>query len=248
VLLANQAFARKFFPGQTVLGRRISTKAGQEDPGWAEIVGVVGDIHSAGLDREETPTVYLHFLQEQHPSFERTNLLLRVAHDPISLVSPLEKLVASIDRDLPLFDSRTMERRLSDSLGSRRFDAALTGSFAVIAVFLAATGVYGVMSFLVTLRTAELGIRLALGAHRLQVLVMILREGGGLAIIGVLLGLGGAFGLSRYLATLLYGVGIHDPATFTAAAAALLVAVIAACAIPGHRAANVDPATALRHD
>jgi ABC-type antimicrobial peptide transport system permease subunit len=160
----------------------------------------------------------------------------------------LEKLVASIDRDEPLFDAKTMEQRLSDSLGSRRFDAALTGSFALIAVFLASIGVYGVMSYLVTLRTSELGIRLALGARRIQVLSMILREGAALALIGAALGLGGALVLSRYLATLLYGVGTRDPSTFSVAALALVAAVLAACAIPGRRAANVEPAIALRHD
>ena len=244
----NEAFARKFFPGQNALGRRISTKAEQDKPGWAEIVGVVGDIRARGLDQDATPTVYGSFLQEQHPAFGRTNLLMRVSGDPLSLVKPLEKLVASIDRDEPLFDAKTMERRLSDTLGSRRFNAVLTGAFALMAVFLASIGVYGVMSYLVTLRTSELAVRLALGAQRVQVLSMILREGVVLALIGIPLGVGGALVLSGYLATLLYGVGTHDAATFIVAILALFAAVMTACAIPGRRAANVDPATALRRD
>ena len=244
----NETFARTFFPGRSALGRRISTKADEDDPGWAEIVGVVGDIRARGLDRDATPTVYVSYLQEQHPAFGRTNLLIRISGDPLSLVSSLEKTVASIDRDEPLFDAKTMEQRLSDMLGSRRFNAALTGAFALMAMFLACIGVYGVMSYLVTLRTSELGIRLALGAQRVQVLSMILREGAVLALIGISFGFAGALMLSRYLATLLYGVGTHDAATFLAAVLALLGAVMGACAIPGRRAANVDPAIALRHE
>src|SRR5262249_6178461 len=150
-------FARKFFPGQNALGRRISTKAEEDDPGWAEIVGVVGDIRTRGLDQDATPTVYVSFLQEQHPAFGRTNLLMRVSGDPLSLVKRLEQLVAAIGRDEPLFDGKTMVRRISDTLGSRRFNAVLTGVFALTAVFLASIGVYGVMSYLVTLRASELG-------------------------------------------------------------------------------------------
>jgi len=153
-----------------------------------------------------------------------------------------------MDRDQPVFDAKTMEQRLADSLGSRRFNAALTGAFALIAIFLASIGVYGVMSYLVSLRTSEIGIRVALGARREQVLGMILREGLALATVGIALGVGGALGLSRYLAALLHGVGTRDAQTFAFAVLALFGAVMSACAIPGRRAAEVDPATALRHD
>jgi ABC-type antimicrobial peptide transport system permease subunit len=153
-----------------------------------------------------------------------------------------------MDRDQPIFDAKTMEDRLADSMVSRRFDAALTGTFAAIAIFLASIGVYGVMSYLVTLRTSEFGIRLALGAQRTRLLVSIVREGMSLAFIGVVLGVAGALALNRYLATLLYGVGMHDLTAFIAAVMTLVAVVIAACAIPGRRASRVDPATALRHD
>ncbi len=250
VLVANQAFVRRFFPGSSPLGHRISTiQPDPHDPGWAEIVGVVGDIRQTGLDQDVMPTLYLNFAQERlATSLRRANLLIRVSHDPASLVTLLEKLVALLDRDQPVFDAKTMEQRLADSLGSRRFAASLTGGFALIAAFLASIGVYGVMSYFVTLRTSEIGIRLALGARRDQVLGLILREGVLLALIGAGLGVGGALGLSRYLAALLYGVGTRDPETFVAAVLALVCAVLAACAIPGRRAAQVDPATALRHD
>jgi predicted permease len=250
VSVANQAFARKFFPGTSPLGHRVSTvQSDPHDPGWAEIVGVVGDIRQTGLDQDVTPTMYLSFAQERLPmTLTRASLLIQVSHDPASLEPSLETLVASMDRDQPVFDATTMELRLADSLGSRRFDAALTGAFALIATFLASIGVYGVMSYFVTLRTSEIGIRLALGARRGQVVELILREGVLLTLIGVGLGVCGALGLNRYLGALLDGVGTRDPETFVTAVLALVGAVLAACAIPGRRAAQIDPATALRHD
>jgi len=245
----NQAFARKYFPGESALGHRVSTiRPDPRDPGWAEIVGVVGDIRQQGLDQDVMPTRFFPYLEEPLPYLTRANLLVRTSHDPIAMLPTIEKLVASMDRDQPVFDAKTMERRLADSLGSRRFNAALTGALALIAAFLACIGVYGVMSYLVALRTSEIGIRLALGARREQVLGLILREGSVIAFVGVGLGLGGAFALSRYLATLLYGVSTHDPGTFAAAGLAMLGAVLAACFIPGRRASRVDPVIALRHD
>jgi putative ABC transport system permease protein len=248
-VIANEAFVRRFLPGQNPIGQRISTNPiDEKDPRWAEIVGVVGSIRQAGLDQDVTPTLYRSFLQEPIPVLSRPNLLVRTSGDPTALIPSIARLVASMDRDQPVFDIKTMEERLSDSLVSRRFDAALTGTFASIAVFLASIGVYGMMSYLVTLRTSELGIRLALGAQRGQLLMSVFREGMALALIGGVLGVAGALALSRYLGALLYGVGTHDPSTFVAAVMALAGAVIAACAIPGHRAAQVDPVTALRHD
>jgi predicted permease len=248
VVVANDAFARKFFPGQSPIGHRVSTNPVDEDPRWAEIVGVVGSIRQAGLDQDVTPTLYRSYLQEPLPILVRSNLLIRTSGDPTLLTPSIERVLASMDRDQPLFDVKTMEERLSDSLISRRFNAALTGTFAAIATFLAAIGVYGMMSYLVTLRTSELGIRLAMGAQRGQILISVFREGISLALIGVALGVVGALTLSRFLASLLYGVGTHDPSTFVFAAITLVAAVMAACAIPGRRAAQIDPVIALRHD
>jgi putative ABC transport system permease protein len=247
-LLANEAFARRFFPGESAIGRRISTQEPEAGNGWAEIVGIVGDIRQSGFDQEVVPTLYRTYQQEDHPSFGRTNLLVRTSGDPRLLTASIEKTVSSIDRDLPMFDAKTMEQRMSDSLGTRRFNAALTGAFALAAMFLASIGVYGVMSYMVTLRTSEVGIRLALGARRGQVLGSVLREGAMLALFGAVLGIGGALALGHYLESLLYGVGTRDAGTFAVAVGTLCGAVMAACAIPGRRAAAVDPATALRCD
>lgn len=240
VVVANEAFVRQFFPDQNPLGQRISGSP-SEEPVWEEIVGVVGNIHQGGLDRDVAPTIYRCSLQGDA-------LLIHSASDPTPLIPAVEKLVASIDRDQPIYDVRTMQRRLDDSLGSRRFNAVLIGCFAFIAAILASIGVYGVMSYLVTLRTYEIGIRLALGAQPAQVLHLILREGLALGALGSVLGIAGAAGLSRFLATLLYGVGTHDAATYSIFTVMLFAVVLAAATIPGRRAARVDPVTALRHD
>ncbi len=245
VVVVNEALARKFFGGESALGHRVTSYTSDD---WATIVGVVGDIHQGGLDQEAAPTAYRSFEQVEDVSLTpRTNLLIRVSNDPAALMPTLERVVAAMDPDQPVFDVKTLQQRLDDSLGSRRFDAALTGAFALIAIFLASIGVYGVMSYLVTLRTAEIGIRLALGAQRGQVVGLILREGLVLGLIGVALGAGGALGLSRYLSALLYGVGTRDAATFGVAMLVLFCAVLAACYVPGRRAGRLDAAIALRH-
>ena len=245
VVVVNEAFVQVYFPGQNPLGHRISLS--QPDQ-WEEIAGVVGNIHQGGLDRDAGPALYRCFLQERRPTLRGASILIRVASDPVSFIPTLRIAAASIDHDEPVFDMKTMEQRVTDSLGSRRFNAALIGGFALIAAILAAIGVYGTMSYMVALRTSEIGIRLALGARSGQVVGMIVREGLVLGILGGALGVLGALALSRYLAALLYGVGTRDPATFCIAVAALLSAVLAACFIPGRRAANVDPVAALRHD
>ena len=247
VEVVNEAFAQRYFPGENPVGRRVRLALRGEGRAWEEIVGVVGDIHQTGLDREAGPALYHSFLQERRPVLRGASIMIRSAGDPASLTPTLREFTASIDRDEPVFDVKTLEQRLDDSLGSRRFNAALIGCFALMAAILAAIGVYGVMAYLVMLRTSEIGIRLALGAQRAQVVGLIVREGLALGLIGVALGVGGALGLSRYLAALLYGVGTHDPATFGVAVLTLFGAVLAACYVPGRRAACVDAAIALRH-
>ncbi|HEY4360140.1 MAG TPA: ABC transporter permease [Bryobacteraceae bacterium] len=245
-VVINQTFARQIFPGEDPIGHRITLTV--DAPVWYEIVGVVGDIHQGGLDQPAPPTYYVSYLQQKLAVFQRAGLLLRTTGDPRGLIQPAQKLAAAIDPDEPLYDVKTLQQRLDDSLGSRRFDAALLGSFAAIAALLAAVGVYGVMSYLVTLRTSEICIRLALGARPSQVLRAILREGVLLAILGGALGIAGAVGVRRYVAALVSGVSTVDAATYAAFTGALMAVVLAACWIPGSRAARVDPVTALRQD
>lgn len=246
-IVVNETFRRRFFPGETPLGHRISVGV-TEKPVWLEIVGVVGDVRQNGLDRDVEPWFYQSYLQSQIGLLDRMGILIRTSSDSAFLPSTIATSIASIDPDQPVYDIKTMDQRLADSLASRRFNAIWIGCFAVAAILLAAIGVYGVMSYLVTLRTQEMGIRLALGARPSQVLQLIVREGLMLGVVGGAIGLAGAYVLRGFLTLLLFGVSTLDPATYAGFTAALLIAVLVACCGPGLRAARVDPMVSLRHD
>jgi putative ABC transport system permease protein len=245
--VVNETLRRKFFPGETPLGRRITIGV-TDKPVWLEIVGVVGDVRQNGLDRDVEPWFYQSYLQSRIDVLARMGILIRTSSDSAFLPSTIAALVASIDPDQPVYDIKTMDQRLADSLASRRFDAVWIGCFAVAATLLAAIGMYGVMSYLVTLRTQEMGIRLAPGAQPAKVLQLIVREGLMLGVVGSAMGLAGAYMLRRFLTLLLFGVSTLDPAAYAGLTAALLIALFAACYGPGLRAARVDPVTSLRRD
>jgi predicted permease len=246
-IVVNQAFRRRFFPNEDPVGRRNSV--GETDkPAWLKIVGVVGDVRQNGLDREAEPWFFQCYFQVQNDFLRRMGILIRTSFDSVSWPSIVAPLVTSIDPDQPVYDIKTMDQRLAGSLTSRRFSTVWIGCFAVATILLATIGVYGVMSYLVTLRTREMGIRRALGARPGQVLHLIVREGLVLAAAGSAIGLAGAYALRRFLALLLFGVSTLDPVIYAAFTAVLLIAVFAACCGPGLRAARVDPVTSLRHD
>jgi putative ABC transport system permease protein len=246
-IVVNQTFRRRFFFGENPVGRRISI-GGTDDPIWFEIVGVVGDVRQDGLDRDPEPWFYQSYFQSQTSLLDRMGILIRLSSDFALSPSILERLVTSVDPDQPVYDIKTMDQRLADSLVSRRFNAVWIGCFGTAAILLAAIGVYGVMSYLVTLRTQEMGIRLALGARPEPFLQLIVRDGLLLGMVGSAIGLAGAYVLSRFLTLLLFGVSTVDPATYAGFTAVLLIAVFGACYRPGLRAARVDPVTSLRHD
>jgi putative ABC transport system permease protein len=175
-------------------------------------------------------------------------ILIRTSSDATSLPATLARLVMSINTDQPVYDIKTMDRRLADSLASRRFNAMWIGCFAAVSVLLATIGVYGVIAHLATLRTQEMGIRLALGAKPVQIIQLIVSEGLVLAVGGSAIGLTGAYLLRRFISGLLFGVSTLDPAIYAGFTAALVFAVIVACYGPGARAALADPMTSLRHD
>ena len=175
-------------------------------------------------------------------------MAVRTFGDPASMTNSIAGVVQSLDPDLPMADVKTMDRMLNDSMGGDRFGAVLFGTFAVIALVLAAFGIYGVMSFAVAQRTHEIGLRMALGAGSRQVLGMILKEGLVLGIIGVVFGLAGAWGVGRVMKNLLYGIGTIDYGAFSAVAAILMLSAFLACYAPARRATQVDPMTALRDE
>ena len=210
---------------------------------WMEIVGVVGDVKYAGLDAASDPAYYEHY---QQASWSDTYIVVHSSSEPRSLATSVRQAVWSLDKDLPIASVNTMEDLLSDSVARPRFRTFVFLVLGTLAIVLAVTGIYGVISYLVSQRTREIGIRVALGAQRRTVLHLIIREGMGLALVGAVIGLIAAFVLTRLMAGLLFEVGATDPLTFGLITILLLLVSLAACWIPARRAAKVDPLVALR--
>ncbi|MFN7944435.1 MAG: ABC transporter permease [Blastocatellia bacterium] len=239
-VIISESFARRYFTGEDPLGKRIGN--GRPD-GWREIIGVVDDVRHFGLDVDVRPTMY--FSDQQQPA-RRMCIVLRTAGDPLSLASALRAQVLALDRNLAVSNLQTMEQITSESIAAPRFTLLLIGLFAVLALLLAAAGIYGVMSYAVTQRTHEVGIRLALGAQSGDVLKMVISQGLKLVIGGVLIGLAGALALTKLMKSLLFSVSASDPLTFATVALMLIAVALLACWIPARRATKVDPMIALR--
>jgi predicted lysophospholipase L1 biosynthesis ABC-type transport system permease subunit len=211
----------------------------------AEVVGVIGDVKYGAVEDEPRPAVFIPDLQYSSPS---TFFLIRTEGDPRALIASVRREVLAVDPNLPLFGIRTMEERVGDALSRARFGSLLLGAFAGIALLLAAVGVYGVMAYAVAQRTHEMGVRMALGAERRDVLRLVLGQGAWLAALGIGAGLLVSLALTRVLSGLLYGVTATDPYTFGGIAVALGSAALLATYVPARRATRVDPMLALRHE
>jgi putative ABC transport system permease protein len=244
VVVINESFARRFFPHESPLGKRMKI-GGPERPNnpWMEIVGVVGDVKYAGLDVAAEPAHYEYY---QQVPWSGTYIVVRSSLEPQPLASSVRQAVWSLDRDLPIANVHTMEDLLSESVARARFRTFVFLVLGTLAIVLAVTGIYGVISYLVSQRTREIGIRVALGAQRRTVLKLIIRQGMSLALVGAAIGLVAAFVLTRLMRGLLYGVEATDPLTFASITILLLLVSVAACWIPARRAAKVDPLVALR--
>lgn len=242
VVIINETMAQRFWPGESPLGRRISY---EWDKGrWLTVIGIVGDVKEFGLEAGARPEMCVPFFQEAPPWM---SLALRTSIEPLSLLPAVQTQVNAVFKDVPAFDARTMEQRLADSLANRRFSMVLLSLFAALALFLASVGIYGVVSYAVAQRTHEIGVRMALGASRRSVLLMIIRNGLTLVATGVVLGLAGASALTRLLASLLYDVKPIDPVTFGIVSLLLVGVAFIACYVPARRATKVDPMVALRY-
>jgi len=243
VAIINETMARRFFPGEDPLGRRFKYGDAQSTSQPLTIVGVVGDVRREGLEKEAISQIFIALTQNPN---RQMNLVVRTTADPLSLAAAVRNEIRSIDKALPLFGVTTVERQLEEMGATRRFQTWLLGLFAVIALGLAAVGIYGVMSYAVTQRTHELGIRVALGAQRSDVLKLVLTQGLKLALFGIVIGLLVALALTRWMETLLFGVRPTDPVTFCLIAVVLLCVALLACWIPARRATQIDPLVALR--
>jgi predicted permease len=244
VALVNETLARKVFPGEDPLGKQL-VLAGEDKPRPREIVGIVSDTRYVTPRSEPFPEIYVSYLAE--PWFHMS-LSVRATGDPASLVNGIREELAAVDRDVPLANVKEMEQYVSDSLSPQRFSALLVTLFAVAALGLAALGVYGVISNHVTRRTHEIGIRIALGARRGDVLRLVVGQGMRPVLLGLGAGLAGAFALTRLMESLLYGVRAFDPPVFAGVALLLAATALAACYLPARRATRVDPMAALRHE
>ncbi len=246
-LIVNQEMARRFWPGEDAIGKRI-TQGLLLTPGEAaerEIVGVVGNVKHFGLAAETEPQMYVPHLQSPWPAM---NLAVRVAGEPLMLSAAVREEIRVISQDAPVTAINTMTQILSDSVAQPRFRATLIGLFALAALALAATGTYGVIAYLVSQRTQEMGIRIALGAQPRDIFRLILTEGLKLIAAGMLLGLLGALALTRFLSGLLFGVSTTDAPTFAAIPALLAAVALLACYLPARRATKIDAMAALRRE
>jgi predicted permease len=245
VIVVNEALASRFWPNQDAVGKRLAFEDSPGKPVWREIVGVVGNVRHKALETEIMPEVF--FPYHQYPG-NFMSLVVHTASAPVSMIPAVRKEVLTLDKDQPVSDIMTMEQRLARSVAARRFVMLLLSSFSILALGLAAVGIYGVMAYLVTQRTQEIGVRMALGAQKTDVLKLVVVKGMGLAVIGATIGLIASLILTRLMRSLLFEVAPTDWLTFMTASLVLLSVALLACYIPARRATKVDPLVALRYE
>ena len=251
VVIVDETLARKFWPGQNPIGRRMFKPDNPEDltkPGpktrWITVVGVVGETKMAGLVTSDTRLGTYYFPLPQD-DLRTMTLAIRTKGDPLAVTSAVRQALASIDPELPLYSVKTMDDRIGESLSDRRTPMMLAAMFALVALFLAAMGLYGVLAYQVAQRRKEIGIRMALGSEPRGIFTLVLREGITLLAAGLVVGLGGAFAIRRAMESQLYGVSAMDPLVLAGVAGVLGSVAVTACAIPARRASRIDPTAAL---
>ncbi|MCI0348072.1 MAG: ABC transporter permease, partial [Acidobacteriales bacterium] len=245
VAVINETLAKQVFPDEDPIGKRLTFDTGESNPDWYEIVGIVGNVTQYGLDRAAPLQIYEPYTQQPQSSM---SLVVRTAGDPTEQTAAIRKAVLQLDKEQPISNVQTLAQRLSTSIAPRQFSMLLLGVFAAVALVLATVGIYGVLSYAVTQRTHEIGIRMALGAGQRDVLKLVVGQGMLLTLLGMAVGLAAAFALTRLMKTLLFGVSPTDPLTITAITLLLALVALLACWIPARRATKVDPMTVLRSE
>ena len=241
VVVISAGLARKIWPGQDGLGRKVEN--GHDPP--MEVVGITPDIRSTSLEKDPVSIMYIPYWQRPQPV---GSLLVRTAMEPTGMAAALRRLVWDADAEVPIREMRTLEQVMAESVAGRRFQVLLIGLFAAAALSLAAIGTYGVVAYAIGRRRAEMGIRMALGANREDVLRLVLLQGMAPVAVGLAAGALGALALGKYVASMLFDVSPRDPLAFAAAAAVLLAVSVAACLLPARRAMQVNPIEALRFE
>ncbi len=243
-LVISASLKEQYWPDASALGRRIAPST----PDFMDVVGVVGDVRDAGLDQPTAATIYMPMRDSLGGGVRAMTIAVRTGSDPLSVVPDIRREITALDPDLPIIDVQTMSGVVGDSMSRTSFTMTLLALAALVALFLGSVGIYGVISYVVNQRRAEMGIRLAMGAAGGDLRGLVLRQGMGLAVLGVVIGLVAAGLLGRVLTSLLFGVSPFDPLTFAGGSLVFLAVAALACLIPAQRAASVQPAVALRQD
>jgi putative ABC transport system permease protein len=241
VAIINETLARRYWSGEDPIGKRVSL----DEEEWIEIIGVVADVRHGGLDKEPRPEIYLPYPQAP---IRFMTLVVKTECDPLELVGAVRSQVLAVDGNLPVYKVMSLKQIVSESVAQPRFSMVILSVFSLLALALATIGIYGVMSYAVSQRTHEIGIRMAMGARARDVVGMVLKQGMGLTLAGIGLGLAAAWGLTRLLSGFLYGVTATDPLTYFGVSLVLAVVALVAAYLPARRATRVEPLSALRYE
>jgi len=250
VAIVNETMARQHWPGENALGRRFKLgDPNDKEAPWRQIVGIVADIRQMGLDEPVKAEMYFPYQQvNDQPWYTPRDLVIRTSGDTSSLVGAVRQIIREVDPDQPVSNVATMAELLGTEASQRRMGMIMLVAFAVLALLLASIGIYGVLAYFVTQHTSEIGLRMALGATRTNILFLVLRKGMGLTLLGVVIGVAVALAATRLMSSLLFGVKAADPLTFTAVPLLLAAVALLACYLPARRATKVDPLVALRYE
>jgi putative ABC transport system permease protein len=249
VAIINETMARQYWPNEEAIGKRFKLGDPDGNRPWMTVVGVAGDVRQMGVDEPVKAEMYLPYQQIREDQwFAPRDLVIRTMVAPLSIVGATRAVIQQVDPDQPISNIRTMDEVLGEETASRRLGMTLLTMFAALALLLATLGIYGVLAYFVVQHTQEIGVRMALGAQRRDILGLVVKRGMRLAVLGVMIGLGAAFALTRLMASLLFGVGTADPLTYATIALLLILVALFACYLPARRATKVDPMIALIYE